>query len=62
MEDLNKFLDNPPDNTFVYRWKSAEDFVRFEITRMHRPQKTLLVHLKDSYWAIAFIKEIDDDS
>ena len=59
IEDLNAFITNPTEKSFLRNWNGKEDFVRFEIQRQDRPQKVLMCILKDSFWAIGWIKETE---
>lgn len=61
MEELNSFIANPPEKSFLRNWNGKEDFVRFEIRQPpYKCLKPLLMAiLKESFWAIAYIKEVE---
>jgi hypothetical protein len=60
-EDLNNFIFNPPNNCFLTNWNNKADFIRFEI-RKNYSQKLLICVLSERSWAIAWIKENENNN
>jgi len=61
LNELNSFITNPPEKSFLCNWNTKDDFVRFEIQKSkYRCIQTslLMAILKNSFWAIGWIKEI----